>query len=706
MTARISMAGATRLLLGVSALALSHSFAQAETPAEAIARIEATGSYLAGDKHNHTTCSDGATSVQVMVNQSVIAFGLDWLVDSGHGGAFNRDCRFSDPEYLISAKGVVGNLQNGLGEGAFWSNTVGDAAIKGDVNLSSSQVFQDPDTPGTDRVRNMWRWQSLAEVNYEATANAGREADKTVWLGLEWNAPGHEHVNVSVIGRQFSGRGDARAVSQFEYLWDAGDQDRTGGLAEGYEDPAQGGVAKIANVAGDHAKSVAAVEWLADNHLTDSYVVGAHVERQGAFTTGQNRGYNVEHFRDYHNAGLLNPSLPTGFSLAFGMESQPGHQASDDGRGTYSGNRPSACLFTFGGTGCYAGAEASLPGVDFEGDPLDAARLAEVAADLATRGETLNATQPRERYVLGRPGVRTMWDAMLGEGRKFFFFGSSDWHNRGEFSPFEAQTTLDFWPGEYQKNHVFAANGSGNFSNASARRLVRGMREGNVFVTTGDLVDQFFITACYDITGRCATMGQTLVVRRGQGNVTFRVEFRDPTTPNNSVYTFDNPSLAQIGISQPLNQPEVHHFDVIRGDITGIIPPTDPAYRTNNSNPSTEIFATFGQEDFVPAGDRQAFEWTLSGESLTIDQYFRLRGTNLPQGTPNETDAEGNPLSDDFANLIPCTVEPEVVSDAFDPSVCPAHLPVNAEGVKIVDADVEAYADLWIYANPIFIDVR
>ena len=28
-----------------------------------------------------------------------------------------------------------------------------------------------------------------------------------------------------------------------------------------------------------------------------------------------------------------------------------------------------------------------------------------------------------------------VWDALLGEGRNFWFFASSDWHNRGMFGP-------------------------------------------------------------------------------------------------------------------------------------------------------------------------------------------------------------------------------------------------------------------------------
>lgn len=99
--------------------------------------------------------------------------------------------------------------------------------------------------------------------------------------------------------------------------------------------------------------------------------------------------------------------------------------------------------------------------------------------------------------------------------------------------------------------------------------------------------------------------------------------------------------------------------------------------------------------------------------------YVRLRGTNLPQGTPFETDVDGNPLADNLADNIPCPFElaegedttraPNGEEERRVPEVaaCPDHLPVNEKlGVKVVDADVEAWADLWFYANPIFIDVQ
>src|SRR5437899_6056604 len=73
------------LMASASVISLVAGLAFAPAPAVA-------DSYMAGDFHNHTTCNDGATSVQTMVTTSLSTFGLEWLGDSGHGGSFTRDC--------------------------------------------------------------------------------------------------------------------------------------------------------------------------------------------------------------------------------------------------------------------------------------------------------------------------------------------------------------------------------------------------------------------------------------------------------------------------------------------------------------------------------------------------------------------------------------------------------------------------------------
>ena len=94
--------------------------------------------------------------------------------------------------------------------------------------------------------------------------------------------------------------------------------------------------------------------------------------------------------------------------------------------------------------------------------------------------------------------------------------------------------------------------------------------------------------------------------------------------------------------------------------------------------------------------------------AVSASQYVRLRGTNLPASVPFETDASANPLSDTYTNAsiparlsIPCTA---VGTTDFDG--CPAHMETKETGgPKFVSYDVAAWADLWFYSNPIYIEV-
>jgi hypothetical protein len=67
------------------------------------------------------------------------------------------------------------------------------------------------------------------------------------------------------------------------------------------------------------------------------------------------------------------------------------------------------------------------------------------------------------------------------------------------------------------------------------------------------------------------------------------------------------------------------------------------------------------------AGRREASE-----SAFPLPEPRALRGTNLPPGTPGETDLEGNPLAD-------------------------------TPGVNTAEA---AWKDLWFYSNPIFVKVK
>ena len=133
-------------------------------------------------------------------------------------------------------------------------------------------------------------------------------------------------------------------------------------------------------------------------------------------------------------------------------------------------------------------------------------------------------------------------------------------------------------------------------------------------------------------------------------------------------------------------------------------------------------------------GEGEFKRMTFRLKDVAASQYLRLRGSNLPPSVPFETDASGNPLSDLWTNTgeiqfknqagiefptnamlkIPCTTVGSNLpaNDALYTGVnqpridgCPNHLGTDASGRKMVSFDVAAWADLWFYGNPIFVEV-
>jgi len=211
---------------------------------------------------------------------------------------------------------------------------------------------------------------------------------------------------------------------------------------------------------------------------------------------------------------------------------------------------------------------------------------------------------------------------------------------------------------------------------------------------------------------------------------------RDPAGTNYSPYTFDNPSLLQVGMRQPINAPVLDHIDVIRGMVTGLRTPGSPDYsgawpNTWLVNPdmatvpaaaknlSAALIRSFNATTWTAdKSDGQFKVMTFRLPAVTQSQYIRLRGTNMPAGVPFETDADGNPLADVFTNAsntarlkIPCTTvgtnvpANDIVYTGTAIDGCPNHLPV-VNGQKMVAFDVAAWSDLWFYSNPIFIEVQ
>ncbi len=717
------------------------------------AQTKVPGKYVAGDIHNHTTCSDGSISMQKLVKKSTdkteTPWGLDWFVQAGHGGNGNRNCTLvEDASLETSAYPYVA----GQGPSTTWSNSIGAANIKGNGG-------------GVGGNGNMWRWQSIQEFQYQVMEHLNTQKNLPIFLGLESTVAGHEHTSMSVITGQMPGptetavplnvpgyvpqgghvaMGNATALAQWSYCFDRGVSDTSRGNITGTavgnnwncavpgsanEGDANWHAAgqKLVPVSGTgvgergHNKTVEAMKWMKAYHPNGSYYIPTHLERAGPFNPNGDNGFNIEHLRNFNNAAP---------KTAFGMETQPGHGASAN-RGEYQVAR----------------------------NTIDGVRVDSVG------GTTYGGTGVYGAQVGG------VWDAMLGEGRNFWFFASSDWHNRGMFGPDDRRSTQDFYPGEYQRNYTMVRNANAS-EKMNPQQIVDGLRTGNSFASSGQLIDRLAFVACASYPGMgtrsnaaveaiavaaathntdinvsgCATMGEKLVVRPG-AEIVVSIVVRDPEGSNYSPYTFPNPSLKQIGVSQPMNMPELDHIDLVRGMVSGYRTPGSAGYAGEwprnanwldaNGNTATLAAVPAAAKNTSAAviktfSDAGASSWTRvhSGvdnsnflkmthriPAVAASQYVRLRGSNLPASVPFETDANGNPLADLFTNagnttklMIPCdTVGTTLSGDAIDG--CPAHLatatsPSPIAGQKAVSYDVAAWADLWFYGNPIYIQVN
>jgi hypothetical protein len=723
------------------------------------------GTYVTGDFHNHTTCSDGTISMQKLVKKATdkadTPWGLDWFVQAGHGGNGNRNCTLAEDATLATPAYPLVYATDGttlLGPQTSWQSSNPVIQPKGKVQ-------------GNPPNQVMWRWQSLQEYQYPLTEYLAALKSQPIFSGMESVVAGHEHSSMSVVTGQlpssiyrqplptsagYSPLGNATALSQWSYCFDRGDTDTSrgntvvGGTEGNNWNCSVAGSANASDVSWSvegqkllpaagpgvgvlgHLKTVEGLKWMKQLHPDESYYVPAHLERAGPFNPDGNNGYNIEHLRNFNNAAP---------KVAFGFETQPGHGASD-ARGEYTVHRNN-----FGGT---IGNVDSVGGTTYGGTGVYGAQIGGV------------------------------WDALLGEGRGFWFFASSDWHNRGMFGPDDRRSSQDFYPGEYQRDFVMVRSNDGRDRNKrkvlTPDSIVDGLRTGNSFATGGQLIDRLAFVVCadtrlndavgnallelaalnaakqntdVDFGGKCASLGEKLEVRPG-AEVVVAITVRDPSGTNYSPYTFPNPSLAQVGITVPINKPVLDHIDVIGGAVTGFKTPGAADYSgewprnwlTNPDlanvpvgakNESAHVVRTFNQYNWKSSyGDKQYKTMVFRLRNLQNSQYLRLRGSNLPASVPFETDADGNPLADLYTNAaainptlpggadgvpaganlrIPCNTVGANVPDTATPYTgtaidgCPAHLPV-VNGQKMSAYDVAAWSDLWFYSNPVFIEVK
>jgi hypothetical protein len=296
-----------------------------------------------------------------------------------------------------------------------------------------------------------------------------------------------------------------------------------------------------------HANAVAGAAFLQTKYADQSYFLLNHPSRK--------LKYSIADIRDFNNVAP---------DVAFGFEGMPGHQK-EPARGGYGNS------------------------------------FADPAATAQAR------TYGGADYMVAKVGG--LWDALLGEGRHFWTFVNSDFHD----------TNNDFWPGEYAKSYT-RVKGSGY------EALLDGMRSGDSFAVHGGLIDELDFTAA---NGKDrAGMGDTLTVKSDK-DIRVRVRFRSPAKNYNG------------------DRPKVDHVDVIVGEVRGKVAPSDPNYNSP-VNATTTIAARLSASDLKVHDGWTTAELTL--KDVDVDSYIRLRGTNLGTDVAGET-SNGEPLVDSGIGL-------------------------------------------------------
>jgi hypothetical protein len=170
-------------------------------PITAAAAVKTPGNYVAGDFHNHTTCSDGSISMQKLVKKATdktdTPWGLDWFVQAGHGGNGNRNCTLAEDASLATTAYplVTNGTGTTLGPTTTWQNSIPAVQPKG---LASFPAAPNNTTPN----QNMWRWQSIQEFQYPLIEYLAASKNLPMFIGVESVVAGHEHSSMSVVTGQ------------------------------------------------------------------------------------------------------------------------------------------------------------------------------------------------------------------------------------------------------------------------------------------------------------------------------------------------------------------------------------------------------------------------------------------------------------------------------------------------------------------------
>jgi hypothetical protein len=593
------------------------------------------GKWMIGDFHNHTTFTDGSWPMNDLTGPTTIA-----------------PQAYPNTAGLFKQGTAPTGFRNGLD---FFTNSEHGGIRARDGfgrNWNDTTVYPTLPAIGDPTGGQMWRWQSLIRTSdipgyggpdylgaYDWILGIRKNyPNKLVMTGMEWNAPGHEHCSTGIVAQ------NALPISEFEYRFDNSSTDGTsttttattmgwpGKLQNSWYDANTPDYSSVLALNRRHNRTLDAVKWMQANYPKTAYAIPAHVERAGCGVGG----WSIAAFRD------MNDNAPT---VAFGFEGIPGHEKASN-RGEFSG---SACGGgTFGGAGKY---------------------VAEVGG---------------------------LWDNLLADGRKFFNFDNSDFHDPAN----------DFWPGEYVKTYVQVTKAKfddyDDDDDRNDRRphdsfrpghygytqedVINGLRSGNAFSVHGDLINEldfrvFRGASDHHEDENSATMGETLFIRKNE-KITVQIRFRSPA--KNNCQAGVNASASYV-----CQDPKVHHVQLIQGRINptkaskflgdGVTP--NPDYnKIDTLIPVANIVKVFDATSWKI--DREGFTtMTFTVPHLKNDMFFRIRGTNLGYGVEVKTQ-DGKMIYGTDGNGSPL---------------------LNTPGTNNADM---AWSDLWFYSNPIFVDVK
>jgi hypothetical protein len=602
--------------------------------ATASATTKSAGRWVAGDIHTHTWLTDGKNTQGEVVRNAFENYGLDYFANSEHGGYSTYDPSGTPFDFAAPILGIP-------------------------------------------------RWITLSNYSYPIIQDLRQlYPERKIIQGLEWNAPTHEHVSVGIVGAE----NEPKGISDFEYRFDAADLD-TSRANEGIKAITHAEtfttVIAASPAGATETGNTVTITTLDFHHLA----IGDTVTIAGVGEAGYNGTFTVASVTDttFTYADVTSGLAASGdgtVAQKVTITDQPAvpfdkkNVTADDTiaaidwlNDTFSTqayaivNHPSRAQLWH--VGDFRAMNDAAPDVafGFEGLPghqADQARggynytFADPAVQLQAR------TYGGADYMTAKVGG--LWDSLLGEGRHWWIFNNSDYHRyqnqyKDAAGSYYDTQYYDFWPGQYAKTWTYV-------NRFNLQGVVDGMRRGDVFDVNGDLITALDYTAT---DGKhTATMGGTLNTKAGKV-VTVRIAMRSPRMNNHG------------------DQVKVNHVDVIAGKVTGMIDPSNPLYASQDTNSSAKVIKTVTR--FTSSKGWRIVTFKVKA---TTDMYFRLRGTNLARNTPNETDAQGNPIVDEQSYVdIP---NPDPTKVATIPT-----LHVNTPAL--------AWGDLWFYSNPIFLHV-